>query len=84
VVLFNYRGYGRSTGSPTPARNAADLAALVQALKQAGGRHNTCHNTQPFNGHQRRLLFLLFFLSFFFYFLFFRMPSSEPLCCLDS
>jgi hypothetical protein len=40
VILFNYRGYGRSTGTPTPSRNCDDLAALIRALKlQAGGKN---------------------------------------------
>lgn len=31
--MFNYRGYGRSGGAPTPKANSADCLALVQHLR---------------------------------------------------
>lgn len=33
VVFFNYRGYGRSGGTPSPAANCRDCLALVRHLK---------------------------------------------------
>ena len=34
MVLFNYRGYGRSTGVPSPRDNSLDAKELVQHLKR--------------------------------------------------
>ena len=35
--MFNYRGYGRSSGAPSPAANGRDGAALCVALKRVCG-----------------------------------------------
>lgn len=37
VVVWNYRGYGRSGGTPTPARLQADAAAIVRVLRERLG-----------------------------------------------
>jgi uncharacterized protein len=31
--MFNYRGYGRSQGAPSPAANSADCLALVRHVR---------------------------------------------------
>ena len=33
VCVYNYRGYGRSSGTPSPAANAADVDLVVAALR---------------------------------------------------
>ncbi|GLD92128.1 hypothetical protein PINS_up000661 [Pythium insidiosum] len=37
VLLFNYRGYGRSKGEPSPAAHSADGLAIVQYLQSRRG-----------------------------------------------
>jgi predicted alpha/beta-fold hydrolase len=36
VVTWNYRGYGRSKGSPSPARIRSDIDALLDKIKAMG------------------------------------------------
>lgn len=42
VVLFNYRGYSRSTGKPSPSNNSNDGVALVRHLKEVSQSTVNC------------------------------------------
>ncbi|KAA0154955.1 hypothetical protein FNF29_02099 [Cafeteria roenbergensis] len=45
VIVYNYRGYGRSTGAPSPGRCTADAEALVRyARRHLGARHVLAHS----------------------------------------
>lgn len=45
VIVFNYRGYGRSTGSPSPGRCTSDAEALVRyARRHLGARRVLAHS----------------------------------------
>jgi pimeloyl-ACP methyl ester carboxylesterase len=45
VMLFNYRGYGRSTGSPNPSRCIQDVSQLVRYVRgQLGVSHVLAHS----------------------------------------
>jgi len=45
VVLWNYRGYGRSTGSPTPTKNREDSELVYHFANEMA--HKAVRNARP-------------------------------------